>query len=169
MINPYQPPADLRASQVIDSQVCAALILVLEPPETFALTRLLVAHELEEDGLAELREDGDHVAFRELVRQAAEVDVSRVAVVDVPGRVGRAGEDGCVLVEALLVRRGGGGTKGWWDAAYIPASISRLLSAWMARIWFILGSLRDDAEWLSVLALRKIWGKAVPWMMSSQG
>lgn len=115
MINPYQPATDLRSAQVIDSQVRAALVFVLEPPETFALAGLLVAHELEEDGLAELGEYGYHVAFGEFVGEAAEVDVGRVAVVDVPGCVGRTGrklvaglkeetEEEMILTSRLLSR-----------------------------------------------------------------
>lgn len=90
MVDADQPPVDLRAAHVVDSEVGAALVLELEPAEALRLARLLVARELEEGGLAELAEDGDHVAFRELVGQAAEVDEGRVAVVDVPGGVGAA-------------------------------------------------------------------------------
>lgn len=34
MVNTEQAPSNLCASQVINSQVCAALVLILEPPET---------------------------------------------------------------------------------------------------------------------------------------
>lgn len=84
MVDPNQSPTYLGAAQIIDGEVCAALVLVFQPAEALGFARFFVADQLEEDGLAELREDGDDVSFRELVRQAAEVDVGCVAVVDVP-------------------------------------------------------------------------------------
>lgn len=81
---------DGRATQIVDGEVGAALVLVLEPAEAARLTRLLVAGELEEGRLAELREDCDDVALAELVGQSAEVNEGGVAVVDMPGGVGGA-------------------------------------------------------------------------------
>jgi len=100
VVDADQPAADLGAAQVVDGQVGAALVLVLEPAEALGLARLLVAHQLEEDGLAELAEDGDDVALGQLVGEAAEVDEGRVAVVDVPGRV-----RGDAIFDLALVER----------------------------------------------------------------
>lgn len=84
MIHAHHAPAHVRAAEVVHREVGAALVLVLEPAEALGLARLLVAHELQEGRLAELGEDGDDVALGELVGEAAEVDVGRVSVVDVP-------------------------------------------------------------------------------------
>lgn len=84
MIDTDHSSADIGAAQVIYRQVCAALVFVLEPSEAFGFARLLVPRELQEDGLAELRENGDDVAFSQVVGQAAEINKCRVAVVDVP-------------------------------------------------------------------------------------
>lgn len=81
---------DGRAAQVVDGEVGAALVLVLEPAEAARLARLLVAGELEEGRLAVLREDGDDVTLAELVWEPAEVDKRRVTIVDMPGGVGGA-------------------------------------------------------------------------------
>lgn len=90
MVDADHAAVDGRAAQVVHGKVCAALVLVLEPAEAARLARLLVAGELEEGRLAELREDGDDVALAELVGEPAEVDEGRVAVVDMPGGVGGA-------------------------------------------------------------------------------
>lgn len=90
------------AAQVVDGEVGAALVLVLEPAEAARLARLLVAGELEEGRLAVLREDGDDVALAELVGKPAEVDEGRVAVIDMPGGVGGAVGRPDVLARAGL-------------------------------------------------------------------
>jgi hypothetical protein len=59
--------------------------LVLEPAEAARLARFLVARELDEYGLAVLREYYYYVAFGEFAGEAAEVDEGGVAVVGVPG------------------------------------------------------------------------------------
>lgn len=87
VVDPQQSPSDFCAAEIVDRQVGAALVFVLEPAEALGLARLLVAHELEEHRFAELGEDRDDVAFGEVVGEAAKVDKGRVAVVDVPGRV----------------------------------------------------------------------------------
>lgn len=76
--------ADSGAAEVVDGQVGAALVLILEPAEAAALARVAVARQLEEGRFAVLREDGDDVALGELEGQPAEEDEGRVAVVDVP-------------------------------------------------------------------------------------
>lgn len=88
VVDAHEAAADLGAAQVVDGQVGAPLVLVLEPAEALALARLLVPRQLQEHGLPVLREDGDDVALRQLVRQAAEVDEGGVAVVGVPGGFG---------------------------------------------------------------------------------
>jgi hypothetical protein len=100
MVNPHQSTANFRASQVINSQVSAALVFVFQPAETLGLAGFFVADEFEEDGLAELGEDCDYVAFGEFVGETAKVDVCCVAVVDVPGSVWRA----MVVVVSLQMR-----------------------------------------------------------------
>lgn len=91
VVHPYKPAADLCATNVIDCQVGAPLVLILQPAEALGLAGLLVAHEFDEYGLAELGEYGDYVAFGEFVGEAAKVDVGSVAVVRVPGCIWRAG------------------------------------------------------------------------------
>lgn len=85
MVYPNESPANLSAPEVVDGQVGATLVLVLQPSEALRLARLLIANHLEEDGFAKLREYGDDVAFGELVRKTAKVNVGRVSVVDMPG------------------------------------------------------------------------------------
>lgn len=125
------------AAQVVDGEVGAALVLVLEPAEAARLARFLVPGELEEGRLAILGEDGDDVALAELVREPAEVDECRVAVVDMPGGVG-----GAVCGPGLLARACSQGLRlifrVYKGRTYIPCSISLLLSSWMARILFIV-------------------------------
>lgn len=92
VVDAHHAAPDGRAAEVVDGQVRAALVLVLEPAEAAALARLAFARQLEEDGLAELRENGDDVALGELEREAAKEDEGGVAVVDVPGGVGGSGK-----------------------------------------------------------------------------
>lgn len=63
MVDADDAAANVGAAEVVDGQVGASLVLVLEPAEALALARVLVAGELEEDGLAKLGEDGDDVAL----------------------------------------------------------------------------------------------------------
>lgn len=143
---------DGRAAQVVDGEVGAALIFVLEPAEAARLARLLVASELEEGRLAVLREDGDDVTLAELVWEAAEVDKRRVAIVDMPGgvggAVGRAGLLACACSKVVwsVFRVCEGRT-------YIPCSISLLLSSWIARILFMVAG--GEVALLFPLGLRK--------------
>lgn len=101
VVDADQAAGDVGAAEVVHGEVAAALVLVLEPAEPLAPPRLLVPRELEEHGLAVLREDGDDVALGQLVRQAAEVDEGGVAVVGVPRRFGGpvARRGGRVLAE----------------------------------------------------------------------
>lgn len=84
VVHAHQAAGDVGAAQVVHGEVAAALVLVLQPAESLAPPRLLVPRELEEDGLAVLREDGEDVALGQLEGQAAEVDEGGVAVVRVP-------------------------------------------------------------------------------------
>lgn len=84
VVNAHHTAQYVSAAEVVDGQVCAPLVAVLEPAEALGLARLLVARELDEDRLAVLREDDDDVALGERVGEAAEVDVGGVAVVGVP-------------------------------------------------------------------------------------
>jgi hypothetical protein len=85
MIDADYPVADRCATKIVDCEVCAPLILVLEPTEAATLSRLLVPCELKENWLTKLAENGDNVAFRKLVGQSTKVDKGCIAVVDVPG------------------------------------------------------------------------------------
>lgn len=86
-----QHPAENRgAAQIVDGQVGAALVFVLQKRKASALACLLVAHEIHMDGLAKLREYRHYIALGQIVGQAANVDVCGVPVVGVPGRAGRA-------------------------------------------------------------------------------
>lgn len=85
MVDAQLSAADFCAAQIVDGQVGAALVLVLEPTKALGFTGFLVADEFEEDGLAELREYGNDVALGEFVWQAAKIDKSRIAVICVPG------------------------------------------------------------------------------------
>jgi hypothetical protein len=80
----YQSPSDLRTAKVIHGQISTPLVFILEPAEALGLSSLLVACKLEKYGFAELGEDCDDVAFGQLVRQAAKVDIGCVAVVYMP-------------------------------------------------------------------------------------
>lgn len=130
MINADQPAANLSTSNVVDCQVAAALVFVLEPAEAFGLAGFFVANEFEEDGLAVLGEDCDDVPFGEFVGEAAEVDVGGIAVVDVPGGVWSAERKRRSSVSKLVAEMR------WssWGSTHMPFSISFLFSAWIARI-----------------------------------
>lgn len=54
MIHAHQTPSDFCAAEIVHSKIGALLVFVLEPPKALGLARFLVAHELEEYGLAEL-------------------------------------------------------------------------------------------------------------------
>ena len=87
MVHSYDPLRDLRATKIVNRKVGAALILVLEPTEALGLACFLVARKFQKGWIAKLGEDCDYIAFGEFEREATEVDVGRVAVVDVPGRL----------------------------------------------------------------------------------
>lgn len=91
MIHTNHAASNGRAAEIVHGQVRASLILVLEPPKAPALAGVAVARKLQENGLAELGEDGDDIAFREFKRKAAKVDKGGVAIVDMPGGIGGAG------------------------------------------------------------------------------
>lgn len=90
VVHAQQSPGHLCAAEIVDSEIRALLVLVLEPPESLGLARLLVAHKLQEHGLAKLRKDGNYIALGELVGQAAKVDVCGIAVIGMPRGVGGA-------------------------------------------------------------------------------
>lgn len=99
VIHAHHTASDLRAAEVVHGQVRAALVLVLEPTEASALAGFAVARQLQEDGLAELGEDCDDIAFGELKGEATKENERGVAVVDVPGGIGRAGSRATVSFE----------------------------------------------------------------------
>jgi len=57
VVHAHHAAPDGCAPEVVDGQVGAALVLVLEPAEALGFPRLLVARQLEKRRLAELRED----------------------------------------------------------------------------------------------------------------
>lgn len=66
MVDSNRPFGDLCAAEVVDCQVGTTLVFVLEPPKALGLAGLLVAGEFQECRIAELREDCDNIALREL-------------------------------------------------------------------------------------------------------
>lgn len=92
MVHTHHTATYRCTAEIVHGQVRAALVLVLEPAEAPALAGVAVARELEEDGLTELRKDCDYVALRELKGEAAKVDECGIAIVDMPGSIGRAGK-----------------------------------------------------------------------------
>lgn len=91
VVHTDQAASNCCTTKVVHSQVRATLVFVLEPAEAPALAGVAVARQLQEDGLAELGEDCDDIAFGELKWEAAKEYEGGVAVVDVPGGIGRAG------------------------------------------------------------------------------
>lgn len=89
VVDGEQPPHDGCAAKIVNSQITAPLVLVLEPCEALALARLLVAHQAHPHGFAVLGEDCDDIAFGKVEWKAANVDVGCVAVIGVPGSVWR--------------------------------------------------------------------------------
>ena len=85
MLDSHDAPGHLGAAQVVHCQVGAALVLVGHEGEAARLARGLVAHEVEVDDLAILREDREHVALGEREVEAADEDVGRVLELCVPG------------------------------------------------------------------------------------
>lgn len=152
MVDADHAAIDGRAAQVVDGEVGAALVLVLEPAEAARLARLLVAGELEEGRLAELREDGDYIALAELVGQPAEVDEGGIAVVDMPGGVG-----GAIRGLVVLACAGRGARVQCFEVVggctHIPCSISFLLSSCIARILFMVAG--GEVALLLALVMRK--------------
>jgi hypothetical protein len=68
MVYAHDAAQNVGPSEIIDGEIGAALVLVLEPAEALGLSRLLVAGEFDKDGLAKLRKDDNNVALGELVR-----------------------------------------------------------------------------------------------------
>jgi len=89
MIHPQHPAQNRRPAQIVHRQIAAALVLVFQKSEPPALAGFFVAREVQVHGVAVLREEGQDVTFAELEGEAADVDVGCVAVVGVPGGVGR--------------------------------------------------------------------------------
>ena len=96
MVNTQRPAQHLGTVQIIDSQHSRPLILVHEESKTpvpvrnstsaaLALAWLFsCAGEIYIDNFAKLRKDSNHVAFREIERQAADEYIRRVAVLIMP-------------------------------------------------------------------------------------
>lgn len=80
---------DSRTTQIIHSQIAAPLVLVLQKGKAPALAGFLVACEIQVHWIAVLREDSQHITFAELEWQSTNVNVGCVAVVGMPGGVGR--------------------------------------------------------------------------------
>lgn len=64
MVHTNKATANFCSAQVVDGQIGAPLVLVLEPPKALGLARLFVADELQKDGFSELGEYGHDIAFR---------------------------------------------------------------------------------------------------------
>ena len=95
MIHAQHAPKNRSSGEIIHSQIRTALVLILKKRETTALAGFLVPHEIDVHGFAVLREDGHHVAFGEIERKPADVEVGCVTVVGMPGCFGGAF---CLLV-----------------------------------------------------------------------
>lgn len=80
---------DSSTTQVVHGQVAALLVFIFQEAESARLARFFVSDEIDVHGVAILAEDCQNVSFGKLERQAADVKVSCVAIVGVPGRVGR--------------------------------------------------------------------------------
>lgn len=92
---------DCCAAEIVDGQVATPLILIFEPSKAPALAGLFVAHQTNPDGLAILGENGNDVSFGQVEVEAADIDVGRVAVVGMPGCVGRNDFFQLALIETL--------------------------------------------------------------------
>lgn len=75
---------NVDAREVVDSKNGAPLIKVLDPTESLALARLLIALEEHPFDLTVLREDDHDVALVELERKTAHKDPGRIGVLLVP-------------------------------------------------------------------------------------
>ena len=85
MVHTQYPPQNRCPAKVIHSEVGTALVFVFQESETSTLAGFLVADEIHVHRFSELGADGHDVAFGEIIWEAADVDVGRVAVVCVPG------------------------------------------------------------------------------------
>lgn len=84
MINPQHPPQHCRTTEVVDCEIRAALIFVLEKCEAPTLACFFVADQINMDGFAELRKNCHDVALREVIRKTSDVDPGGIAVVGMP-------------------------------------------------------------------------------------
>lgn len=84
MIDLQRPAHKHETSQVVNCQIRAALILILQKCKTFGLSGLLVANEVDVNRFAVLGEYRNNIAFRELEMEATNVDISCVAIVCMP-------------------------------------------------------------------------------------
>ena len=66
------------------------MVFILEKCKTLAFSCILVPDEIEMNGLAELREYGKDITFAEVEWKSTDVDIGRVTVVGMPGRLSRA-------------------------------------------------------------------------------
>lgn len=85
VVDPQCPPAELRAVEVVHSEVSGALVLVRQEAEPLGSTSLLVSDEVNVHDFAILGEHGQDVPLRQRVVQIGDEYVGRVAEVVVPG------------------------------------------------------------------------------------
>lgn len=79
--------ANLDPIQIVHRQHRRPLVLVAYETEALLLAGRLVAHQIDVDNFAVLREYANDVALAEVVRQAANKDPGTVAILVVPGRL----------------------------------------------------------------------------------
>ena len=78
------PAQNSGAAQIVHRQISTSLVFVFQEGETLAFTSLLVANELQPDGLAVLREDRGDITFSEFKRQSTNVDVGCISIICMP-------------------------------------------------------------------------------------
>ncbi len=84
VIHPQCSAFNHSTAQIVDCEICAALVLILEKCEAFGLASLLVAYEIDICWFAELGKYRYYIAFSELKRQSTNVNISCVAIVCMP-------------------------------------------------------------------------------------
>ena len=73
-------------SKIIDGEISASLVFILEEGKAFAFSGLFVPHQLKPDRFAELGENGNNITFGQVERETTDVYVGCIAVVSMPGR-----------------------------------------------------------------------------------
>lgn len=84
MINPQHPPQHRRATEIVDCEIRATLIFVLEKCEAPTPACFFVADQIDMHRFAELRKNCHDVALREVIGKTSDVDPGRIAVVGMP-------------------------------------------------------------------------------------